>query len=105
MGLEGDEQPRIAKLTPLPLVAPPAEVINENNIEVEFTDQIKAYGTSSGGKIQIKSNENEATQFTTLLHEWAHELLEHKGSSQSKEEKEIEAETCAYIVCRRFGKR
>lgn len=81
------------------------EVVRSANIEVEYVDDLKAYGTSSGGKIQLRNNENTATTFTTLIHEYAHEIL-HSGQENlnlNREEKEVEAETVSYIVCKHFN--
>ncbi|MBI5390329.1 hypothetical protein HZB02_02475 [Candidatus Woesearchaeota archaeon] len=60
------------------------------------------YGYSSGGRIAVSDKESVNTQVNTLIHEIAHELL-HKGSSESKQAKEIQAEGTAYVVCRHFG--
>jgi hypothetical protein len=65
------------------------------------------FGTSSGGKIQINTNQSNHDKYLTLIHELAHELLhqgvENKASSLSKAERECQAESTAYIVANYFG--
>jgi IrrE N-terminal-like domain len=64
-------------------------------------------------KIKLNRNHSPATQFATLVHELSHLYLGHLGEdkprkiparrSLSHEEKELEAESAAYIVCTRNG--
>ena len=58
-------------------------------------------GTSAGGKIELSPEAGTKT----LLHELAHELLHHsaEGQSISREDKELEAESVAYVVSSHFG--
>lgn len=73
-------------------------------IELTFATELKAYGIASVGRIQIRSTENEATQFTTLIHELAHQHLHVMVKTDlTTEEKEVEAETVTYVVCKHFG--
>jgi hypothetical protein len=52
--------------------------INRQNIELVFTENIApALGMSSGGKIAILPGQSEAEEFSTLMHELAHEMFEH----------------------------
>jgi len=62
------------------------------------------FGYSQGGSIKVAEGESVNTQVNTLVHEIAHELL-HWGDRKSltKQEKEIEAEGTAYVVCKHFG--
>jgi hypothetical protein len=60
------------------------------------------YGYSQGGKVVISSKNSVNTQVNTLVHEIAHELLHHP-SHLSEQQKEIEAEGTAYVVCKHFG--
>ena len=41
-------------------------------------------------------------QLKTMIHEYAHIVL-HKESDSSKKQKEIEAESTAFVVCHAFG--
>ena len=77
----------------------------EKAIEVNFKNLgiNGLYGYSKGGQIAITNTESINTQVNTIIHEIAHELLHKKGSTLSKEEKEIQAEGTAYVVTRHFG--
>jgi len=64
-----------------------------------------ARGVSFGGKIQLLPEMTEAEQFTTLVHEVAHELL-HKAERRSlitKRIRETEAEAIAFVVSKSIG--
>ncbi len=73
-----------------------------------------AAGTSRGNEIEIRTSETDATtQAATLAHEIAHSLLHwttdgHKittreGKPIDKQQRELEAEATAYVVCSYFG--
>ena len=56
--------------------------IVEHGIALESTDDLDgALGTSSGGRICILNGLSPAVEFTTLVHEYAHELL-HRTHNQ-----------------------
>ena len=63
------------------------------------------YGYSQGGQIVVSSQDSVNTKVNTLVHEIAHELLHQQGEgkSLSKQQKEIQAEGTAYVVCKHFG--
>lgn len=64
-------------------------------------------------KVRVNKNHSPAVQFSTLVHELGHLFLGHLGQdkrlkiplrgSLTKAQKEIEAESVAYIVCTRNG--
>lgn len=58
-----------------------------------------ALGTSAGGRIQILNGLPPAVEFTTLVHEFAHELL-HRGADRpaARDTRELEAEAVAFVV-------
>jgi len=60
------------------------------------------YGYSKGGQIAITNTESINTQVNTIIHEVAHELL-HKGFPTSRQRREIQAESVAYVVTKHFG--
>jgi hypothetical protein len=70
-------------------------------------------GEASSYRININKNHEPNVQFSTLTHELAHLYLGHLGRDsylsipdrpkQTHEQKELEAESTAYIVCTRNG--
>lgn len=86
-----------------------ANWISERDIDVnyqELSDELGGY--SAGGKIVINNKFKGMNLFSTLVHETAHELLhwledKNKDKDSSRKEKEIDAETTAFIVCHHFG--
>ena len=75
-------------------------------IEVEFKDSIApALGMSYGGRISILPGQAPAEEFSTLVHELAHELL-HKAerrTATTKTVRETEAEAIAFVVSQTIG--
>jgi len=81
--------------------------VKEQGIEVNPEDMdAEQGGYSAGGRIAINSAFKGINMFSTYVHEVAHELLHWKdaeGKKSTRQEKEIDAETTAYIVLRHFG--
>jgi hypothetical protein len=76
------------------------DAIVERGILVEWVDDLDgALGTSSGGRIRLLKGLAPATAFTTLVHEYAHELL-HRADDRpmSRDTRELEAEAVAFVV-------
>ena len=75
-------------------------------IELQFTEAIApAMGMSYGGKIAILPGQAPAEEFSTLVHELAHELL-HKAerrTATTKTVRETEAEAIAFVVSQTIG--
>ena len=74
--------------------------ILERGITLESVDDLGgALGTSSGGCIRILKGLSPAMEFTTLVHEYAHELL-HRADDRpaSRDTRELEAEAVAFVV-------
>ncbi|NPV53777.1 MAG: ImmA/IrrE family metallo-endopeptidase [Firmicutes bacterium] len=63
------------------------------------------HGTSYGGRIEIDDRLDEAGKVSVITHELAHELLHRnpENGGLSREQKEIEAEAVAFVVCSHFG--
>jgi hypothetical protein len=82
--------------------------VKENNINVDYEEMdSEKGGYSAGGKIAINNKFKGINLFSTFVHEVAHELLhwkdKDKTSTRQEKEKEIDAETTAYIVLNHFG--
>lgn len=74
----------------------PVNIIEINNGSNGFFDR----NTNSIG---IKSGMSESQTFKTIIHETAHSLLHAEDDDKSRNQKEVEAESVAYAVCRHFG--
>jgi antirestriction protein ArdC len=75
-------------------------------IEIEFKESIApALGVSYGGKIALLPGQSTAEEFSTLVHELAHEML-HKAerrTATTKTVRETEAEAIAFVVGKTIG--
>lgn len=72
----------------------------------EITDGSKGYYCRTTDTITIKNDMSQAETVSVLSHEIAHSILHREGMpecEESREVKELEAESVAYIVCRRLG--
>jgi hypothetical protein len=80
--------------------------IERQGIELVFSEKIgPAMGVSYGGKIAILPGQTKAEEFTTLVHELAHEML-HKAerrTATTKVVRETEAEAIAFIIAKAVG--
>lgn len=81
-------------------------LIEAQGIELVFTEKIApALGISYGGRIAILPGQSEAEEFSTLVHELAHEML-HKAerrTTTTKVVKETEAEAVAFVIGKAVG--
>ena len=80
--------------------------IERQGIELYFTEKIApALGMSYGGRIAILSGQSKAEEFSTLVHELAHEML-HKAdrrTTTTRVVRETEAEAIAFVVSKAVG--
>ena len=80
--------------------------VERQGIELVFTERIApALGMSYGGRIAILPGQSKAEEFSTLVHETAHELL-HKAERRTatpKTVRETEAEAVAFVVGKAVG--
>ena len=80
--------------------------IEHQGIELVFTERIApALGMSYGGRIAISPGQSKAEEFSTLVHELAHEML-HKAerrTATTKIVRETEAESIAFVIGKAVG--
>ncbi len=80
--------------------------VESQGIALEFKDSIApALGMSYGGRIAILPGQEPAEEFSTLVHELAHEML-HKAerrTATTKTVRETEAEAIAFVVSQTIG--
>jgi hypothetical protein len=80
--------------------------VESQRVELSFSERIApAKGLSQGGKITLLSGMQPAEEFSTLVHEIAHEML-HRGERRTmttKQVRETEAEAVAFVVCQSVG--
>src|SRR5438067_6043489 len=73
---------------------------------LRYSDKIApAKGLSSGGRITLLTGMQPAEEFSTLVHELAHEML-HRSERRTlttKQVRETEAEAVAFVVCQSLG--
>jgi len=82
------------------------DFIAAQGIELEFKDSIApALGISYGGRIAVLPGQAPAEEFSTLVHELAHEML-HKAerrTATTRTVRETEAEAIAFVVGTSIG--
>ena len=82
------------------------DFIIAQGIELEFKESIApALGVSYGGRIAILPGQAAAEEFSTLVHEFAHEML-HKTdrrTATTKTVRKTEAEAIAFVVSQTIG--
>jgi antirestriction protein ArdC len=82
------------------------DFIDAQGITLEYRDSIApALGVSYGGKIALLPGQSPAEEFSTLVHELAHEML-HKAerrTATTKTVRETEAEAIAFVVGNTIG--
>ena len=105
---DGAELPKLDEVTGNPDQQLPRliEFVKSQDIKLEYSEKIApARGMSYGGKIQLLPNMTPAEEFSTLVHELAHEMI-HKAERRTlitKTVKETEAESVAFVVATAIG--
>ncbi len=83
-----------------------AAFLNTQGIQLVYNPKIApALGMSYGGRIAILPGQSKAEEFSTLVHETAHEML-HKAerrTATTKTVRETEAEAVAFVVGKAVG--
>lgn len=80
--------------------------MEQQGIELSFSESIApALGMSYGGRIALLPGQSKAEEFSTLVHELAHELLHstERRTATTKVMRETEAEAVAFIVAKAVG--
>jgi antirestriction protein ArdC len=79
--------------------------ITGRGIKLERGDLRIAEGASIGGTILLKASLAPAEEFSTMVHELAHEMLHQDPANRPKDKtvREAEAEAVAYVVCQGIG--
>ena len=83
-----------------------AAFLKAQGIQLVYNEKVApALGVSYGGRIAILPGQSKAEEFSTLVHETAHELL-HKAerrTATTKTVRETEAEAVAFVVGKAVG--
>lgn len=87
---------RLASISPLPVE------------QEQFPGTAKGYTSFTEQRIVLRPDMSQAQTIKTLVHEIAHAKLHDpdflsEGQSKARREKEVEAESVAYVVCQHFG--
>ncbi len=69
----------------------------------EIPGETNGYCSQLEKRIAIESRNDEVQQVKTLAHELGHALLHEEGNELSRDQKEIEAESVAYVVSQSLG--
>ena len=80
--------------------------VESQGIKLSYSEKIAlAKGLSSGKRITLLTGMQPAEEFSTLVHELAHEML-HRSERRTlttKQVRETEAEAVAFVVCQSLG--
>jgi len=83
-----------------------AAFLKSKGIQLVYNEKIApALGMSYGGRIAILPGQSKAEEFSTLVHEAAHEML-HKAerrTATTKTVRELEAEAVAFVISKAIG--
>jgi hypothetical protein len=82
------------------------DYVESQGIKLSYSEKIApAKGLSSGKRITLLTGMQPAEEFSTLVHELAHEML-HRSERRTlttKQVRETEAEAVAFVVCQSLG--
>ena len=80
--------------------------LKNQGVQVVYNEKIApAVGVSYGGRIAILPGQSKAEEFSTLVHEGAHEMLHRAGrrTATTKTVRETEAEAVAFVIGKAVG--
>ncbi|NCB34004.1 MAG: ImmA/IrrE family metallo-endopeptidase [Erysipelotrichia bacterium] len=95
--LEGSVQDYAGFMETLKLVSPVPILFSKDRMNVN------GYYSRKDLVIVISSSLSQIQTIKTMIHEISHSLLHTSSSGTSTAEREVQAESIAYTVCRRFG--
>lgn len=98
---DGKELAEFAKIEgePIAELARLKQHVTEQGLQLRYAGHLGgAEGMSVGGTIVLRAGQAAPEEFSTLVHELAHERLHHDGVQRSRVVKETEAEAVAYAV-------
>ena len=71
-------------------------------VEYEELDSVNGFTDFENRLVKVRSDVSSGQRLKTLVHEAAHVIL-HQDQFVSRTRAELEAESCAYVVCRALG--
>lgn len=71
-------------------------------VEYEELDAVNGFTDFENRMVKVRSDVSSGQRLKTLAHEAAHVIL-HQEQNVSRTRAELEAESCAYVVCRALG--
>ncbi len=100
--LKGSNKEILAMIETIQTACPtPIEFKNEMEDPV-FINGAKGYYSPTQDKIVVNKDLEDLHIAKTLIHEYAHSIL-HKQTDKDKSQREIEAESLAFVLCDHFG--
>ena len=80
------------------------QFIADRGIQLEYFNFVGSMeGYSTGKRIGIRKHLSSAEEFSTLIHELAHQMLHKNDRDKEKKVIETEAEAVAFVVCQAIG--
>lgn len=88
----------------LDLIEELTEFLAIQGFEVAFEplDAVNGFTDFENKLVKVRSDVSSSQRLKTLVHETAHAILHNEGII-SRAQAELEAESCAYVVCRALG--
>lgn len=108
---DGDDLPQLieAQGEAGHLISPLRKLVADDGIQLIDSNDSSllprgADGVSKGGEIVVNDKLDQPNYFRVLAHEYAHEMLHHRGAPRpDKCTRETEADAVAFVVCSHYG--
>lgn len=76
----------------------------EAGVSGVFTsDNYRSYCSFEEQRIVVRSGLSQVQTAKTVLHEITHAILHNEGDAKTRAEKELEAESAAFVICSHYG--